>query len=58
MVLITYDVNTETPEGRRRLRQVAKTCVDYGQRGTEIRFRMFSRSSTVCPVEEKVRKDY
>ena len=32
MVLITYDVNTETPEGRRRLRQVAKTCVDYGQR--------------------------
>lgn len=32
MVLVTYDVNTETPEGRRRLRLVAKTCVDYGQR--------------------------
>jgi len=32
MVLVTYDVNTETPEGRRRLRQVAKECVDYGQR--------------------------
>lgn len=32
MVLVTYDVSTETPEGRRRLRLVAKTCVDYGQR--------------------------
>ena len=32
MVLITYDVNTETPEGRRRLRQVAKVCQNYGQR--------------------------
>ena len=32
MVLITYDVNTETAEGRRRLRQVAKQCVNYGQR--------------------------
>jgi len=32
LVLITYDVNTETSEGKKRLRQVAKTCVDYGQR--------------------------
>ncbi|MEG1525777.1 MAG: CRISPR-associated endonuclease Cas2 [Clostridia bacterium] len=32
MVLITYDVNTETCEGKRRLRQVAKQCVNYGQR--------------------------
>ncbi len=32
LVLITYDVNTETSEGRRRLRQVAKQCVNYGQR--------------------------
>ena len=32
MVLITYDVNTTTPEGKRRLRKVAKVCVDYGQR--------------------------
>jgi CRISPR-associated protein Cas2 len=32
MVLITYDVETTTREGRKRLRQVAKTCVDYGQR--------------------------
>lgn len=32
MVLITYDVSTETDEGRRRLRQVAKRCQSYGQR--------------------------
>lgn len=32
LVLITYDVNTETAAGRRRLRQVAKQCVNYGQR--------------------------
>lgn len=32
LVLITYDVNTETAAGRRRLRKVAKKCVDHGQR--------------------------
>ncbi len=32
LVLITYDVNTEDAAGRKRLRRVAKLCVDYGQR--------------------------
>lgn len=32
MVLITYDVNTEDAAGRRRLRQLAKQCLNYGQR--------------------------
>lgn len=32
MVLITYDVNTEDAQGRKRLRQIAKQCVNYGQR--------------------------
>jgi CRISPR-associated protein Cas2 len=31
-VLVTYDVATTTPHGARRLRQVAKACLDYGQR--------------------------
>ena len=31
-VLVTYDVSTTTPQGRRRLRHVAKTCLDFGQR--------------------------
>lgn len=32
LVLITYDVNTETAAGRSRLRKVAKQCVNYGRR--------------------------
>jgi CRISPR-associated protein Cas2 len=32
MVLITYDVNTETESGKKRLRKVSKKCQDYGQR--------------------------
>lgn len=32
MMLITYDVSTETLAGRRRLRRVARLCRDYGQR--------------------------
>lgn len=32
LVLITYDVNTENAAGQRRLRQIAKQCVNYGQR--------------------------
>lgn len=32
MVLVTYDVNTETEAGRRRLRRVARVCVNWGQR--------------------------
>lgn len=32
MMLVTYDVNTETSAGRRRLRRVAKACENYGQR--------------------------
>lgn len=32
MVLVTYDVNTETREGKRRLRHVAKACENKGQR--------------------------
>lgn len=32
LVLITYDVNTQTASGRKRLRKVAKQCVNYGQR--------------------------
>jgi CRISPR-associated protein Cas2 len=32
LVLVTYDVNTETPLGRKRLRRVARACENYGQR--------------------------
>lgn len=32
LVLITYDVNTTSEKGRKRLAQIAKVCVAYGQR--------------------------
>lgn len=32
LFLITYDVNTNSAGGEKRLRQVAKACVNYGQR--------------------------
>ncbi len=31
-ILVTYDVATDSPEGRRRLRKVAQACQDFGQR--------------------------
>ena len=32
MILITYDVSTESEGGKRRLRCVARACKDFGQR--------------------------
>jgi CRISPR-associated protein Cas2 len=41
MVLVTYDVSTETQAGRRRLRRVARLCRNYGQR---VQFSVFECS--------------
>ena len=32
LVVVSYDVSTEKAEGRRRLRKVAKECLNFGQR--------------------------
>ena len=32
MILVSYDVSTSSTSGQRRLRRLAKTCRDYGQR--------------------------
>lgn len=32
LILVTYDVNTSEPSGKKRLRKIAKECVNYGQR--------------------------
>jgi CRISPR-associated protein Cas2 len=32
LVLVSYDVSTVTPEGRRRLRKIARECCNFGQR--------------------------
>ncbi|MFM8319399.1 MAG: CRISPR-associated endonuclease Cas2 [Chloroflexota bacterium] len=32
LIVVTYDVNTESDEGKARLRKIAKQCQNYGQR--------------------------
>ena len=32
LMLVTYDVNTQTPAGRKRPRRIARACLDWGQR--------------------------
>ncbi len=52
-VLITYDVSTTTRAGRRRLRRVAKACLDYGQR---VQKSVFECQVNLAQAEELERK--
>jgi CRISPR-associated protein Cas2 len=45
IVVVAYDVSTETREGRRRLRRVAQACKDYGQRVQKSLFECVLRES-------------
>ena len=56
LVLITYDVNTEDPDGRKRLRQVARQCVNYGQRVQNSVFECQLDSAKLREVEAKLEK--
>ena len=56
LVLITYDVNTETAEGRRRLRKVARQCVNYGQRVQNSVFECVLDAAQAKMVENKLEK--
>jgi CRISPR-associated protein Cas2 len=44
-LVVAYDVKTDSPEGRRRLRKVAQVCLNYGQR---VQYSVFE-----CRVDEK-----
>lgn len=54
LVLITYDVNTETEAGRKRLRKVAKQCVNYGQRVQNSVFECQLDAAKLREVEAKL----
>lgn len=56
MVLITYDVNTETPQGRKRLRKVAKECVNYGHRVQNSVFECVMDAAKCVEVKDKLKK--
>jgi CRISPR-associated protein Cas2 len=60
-ILVTYDVSTETPAGKRRLRKVALVCLAFGQRVqksvfectlTEMQLAEFERRLVRC-INEK-----
>ena len=53
LVVVCYDVNTETKEGRRRLRRVAKVCESTGQR---VQTSVFESTVTTMQFEELVRR--
>lgn len=56
LVLITYDVNTADAAGRKRLRQVAKQCVNYGQRVQNSVFECQLDSTQLREVAAKLEK--
>ena len=53
LVIVCYDVNTETREGRRRLRRVAKVCESTGQR---VQHSVFECQINLTQMEELERK--
>lgn len=48
-ILVTYDVNTTTKAGRRRLRQIAKVCEDFGQR---VQYSVFECTLNAMQLDE------
>ena len=54
LMLITYDVNTETAAGRRRLRQVAKACQNYGQRVQNSVFECVADSGQILKIKNQL----
>ena len=55
LVLITYDVETLTAAGRKRLRRVAKKCVDYGQRVQNSVFECEVTEVQYCLLKERIK---
>ena len=55
-VLITYDVETVSSDGKRRLRQVAKVCLDYGQRVQNSVFELNMYPADLVLIKNKLEK--
>ncbi len=53
LIIVTYDVSTETREGRKRLRRVAKICEGTGQR---VQKSVFECKVTLMQYEELERR--
>ena len=55
-ILLTYDVDTTTPAGRRRLRQVAKLCEGYGTRVQKSVFEIVATEVDLLTLLDSVNK--
>ena len=54
-ILVTYDVATTCNEGARRLRRVAKACLDYGQRVQNSVFECEVTEAQLCTLKNMIR---
>lgn len=54
LLLITYDVDTTSAAGRKRLRKVAKVCVNYGQRVQNSVFECSADAATAKMIKAKL----
>ena len=54
LVLVSYDVSTVTPEGKRRLRNIAKKCQDYGIRVQNSVFECNVDSAQWCGLKNEL----
>ena len=55
LILITYDVSTQDASGQKRLRKVAKECVNYGQRVQNSVFECILDASQLLIVKDSLR---
>ena len=55
-VLVTYDVETASPQGTCRLRRVAKICVKYGQRVQNSVFECVADAATMAKIKSELTK--
>ena len=54
MVLITYDVSTVNTDGRKRLRQISKQCLNYGRRVQNSVFECVVDYSTYLSLKDRL----
>ena len=54
-ILVTYDVDTTDKAGQKRLRQVAKACLDFGQRVQNSVFECELTEAQLCMLKARIK---
>lgn len=57
LVLVTYDVNTESSEGKKRLHRVAKICQNFGQRVQNSVFECLVDPTQLIELKYQIQKE-